>query len=325
MEFDEEKLINLVSAYQELYDLQHEHYMNQLRKSNIWAEIAIEMGVSAKICKERWKSLRDSYNRSLKRQKTKSGDGVSSLKRWRFEEQMAFLRPFFSERKVISNLETVEDASNVDNDVFTISSTPPLTASTMFADMRRRKTKRVIPRKSEVATLLQKYIDSRENQSPNTNNNPIHSFFAAMANTVITFPPDIQLKIKNQLYLAVSQAEFDLQQSVNAAEGRIQLIQQDLQYNIPRPENQYLSTESESPTPTPTQARTRFLSSESELEYTDVLAQTQSENPPPSNSIKTECDVSARSNVDLAETSRPTNSKQYSITPDGTLVIYDNL
>lgn len=48
MALDEEKLIVCVSEYPELYDLQNEHYMNSTRKSNIWKEIAKELGVQGK-------------------------------------------------------------------------------------------------------------------------------------------------------------------------------------------------------------------------------------------------------------------------------------
>ncbi|KAL4720607.1 hypothetical protein ACJJTC_006949 [Scirpophaga incertulas] len=320
MDLKEEKLINIVSAYRELYDLQNEHYMNQSRKDNIWAEIAIEMGASAKICKERWKSLRDGYNRSLKRRKTKSGDGATTSKPWRYEKQMGFLQPFFQERQVKSNLmksvsseddsnSTSNSLPNIENNVFKISSTPATTSSAMFANMTKRKIRKEVQQKSEVAGVLRKYLENRGNQAARAStNNPIHSFFTAMTDTVVTFPPDVQLKIKNQVYLAVSQAEFDLQQR-----QPLQNIQ-----NISRPDSQCYVIENSTPP-----SRTRHLSSESELEYTDTLTQTQVDSPSPSTSMKSEKCLTGTSDCNT-ETMSNTSKRQYYITPDG-LVVHDIL
>ena len=45
---NEEKLILLVSQYPEIYDVQHDNYMNSSRKKQLWSEIAEEMGVNGK-------------------------------------------------------------------------------------------------------------------------------------------------------------------------------------------------------------------------------------------------------------------------------------
>ncbi|KAL4720743.1 hypothetical protein ACJJTC_006817 [Scirpophaga incertulas] len=294
MDLKEEKLINIVSAYRELYDLQNEHYMNQSRKDNIWAEIAIEMGASAIICKERWKSLRDGYNRSLKRRKTKSGDGATTSKPWRYEKQMGFLQPFFQERQVKSNLmksvsseddsnSTSNSLPNIENNVFKISSTPATTSSAMFANMTKRKIRKEVQQKSEVAGVLRKYLENRGNQAARAStNNPIHSFFTAMADTVVTFPPD-----------------------------NIQ--------NISRPDSQCYVIENSTPP-----SRTRHLSSESELEYTDTLTQTQVDSPSPSTSMKSEKCLTGTSDCNT-ETMSNTSKRQYYITPDGLVVPWSDV
>lgn len=73
--------------------------------------------------------------------------------------------------------------------------------------MTARK-KNQIPQ-SQVANVLQKYLDSRPTSSPVESKNPIYSFFKAMADTVAALSPDLQLKIKNQVYSIVSQAESE--------------------------------------------------------------------------------------------------------------------
>lgn len=49
--------------------------------------------------------MRDSYHRNLKKRKSKSGDGASKNKKWKYESQMEFLRPYFQERETRSNFE----------------------------------------------------------------------------------------------------------------------------------------------------------------------------------------------------------------------------
>lgn len=57
---------------------------------------------------------------------------------------------------------------------------------------------------SQVANVLHKYFDCRKEST-----NPIHSFFKAMADSVVNLSPDLQLKVKNEVFLSVSQAELE--------------------------------------------------------------------------------------------------------------------
>lgn len=186
------------------------------------------------VCKEKWKALRDAYHRSLKRYKSKSGDGAKKIKKWRYESQMEFLRPHFQERISKTN---INDAIVSDGDDFEIAtssssasvhlprpdsrttstpdletpgpssreiSTPdletprPSSKNAIFRNMTARKKKQTP--QSQVANVLQKYLESRSTSSPVQSNDPIHSFFKAMADTVLSLSPDLQLKVKNQVY-----------------------------------------------------------------------------------------------------------------------------
>lgn len=183
------------------------------------------------MCKEKWKSLRDSYHRNVKRRKWKSGDGATKCKKWKFESQMEFLRPYLQERATKSNIESVGTNMSDDNtyddnnetsiyDVMPISPEPvnsPLSSSStatslMFKNITARKKKQTqLTQKSSVANVLQNYLDSRPvttSQSIDPGH-PIHSFFKAMADAVIALPPDLQLKTKNKIYTIVSDAEYE--------------------------------------------------------------------------------------------------------------------
>ncbi|KAL1489126.1 hypothetical protein ABEB36_014069 [Hypothenemus hampei] len=227
MVLDKEKLINLISQYSELYDLQNEHYMNSSRKNNIWNEIAKEMGEKDTVCKEKWKCLRDSYHRNLKNRKCKSGDGATKRKKWKFESQMDFLRPYLQERATKSNIECIRTTMSDDNatsetstlDIISTSSEPgnsllpPSSAtSLMFKNITARKKNKTQPTQTpSVVNVLQNYLDSRPvAAAPSIDRgSPIHSFFKAMADSVTALPPDLQLKIKNEVYTIVSDAEYE--------------------------------------------------------------------------------------------------------------------
>lgn len=80
------KLINIIKTYYKKKILLKRNNMLKFKKNNMFFLSLF----SAKICKERWKSLQDGYNRSLKRRKTKSGDGATTSKPWCYEKQMDF-------------------------------------------------------------------------------------------------------------------------------------------------------------------------------------------------------------------------------------------
>lgn len=67
----------------------------------------------AVVCKKTWANLRDSFRRALKRRReTKSGQTVSKIRKWKFEDEMSFLLPFMQERDTCGNLKDVSDDDN---------------------------------------------------------------------------------------------------------------------------------------------------------------------------------------------------------------------
>ncbi|CAG5019553.1 unnamed protein product [Parnassius apollo] len=76
-----------------------------------------------------------------------------------------------------------------------------------------------------VASVLQKYMESRSSTITIQDiENPIYSFFNAMADSVVNLPPDLQLKAKNQIYLTVSNLKYENLQRKSTA-GQTQNIQ----------------------------------------------------------------------------------------------------
>ncbi|KAK4874646.1 hypothetical protein RN001_014006 [Aquatica leii] len=79
-------------------------YSNQLRRDNIWREIGKHLNESADACKQRWKTLRDCFQRAAK-DTTKSGQAAKATRKWRFWNTMSFLLPYVKSRETHSNIE----------------------------------------------------------------------------------------------------------------------------------------------------------------------------------------------------------------------------
>lgn len=169
--------------------------------------------------------MRDGYHRSIKKRKCKSGDGATKSKKWKYESQMEFLRPYLQERATKTNIENAESAFSDDEttndksvpDALAVSPEPvdsPLSSSSatsqMFKNITARKKNRT--HQLSVASVLQNYLNSRPSTStPATteSGDPIYSFFRAMADSVKALSPDLQLKAKNKIYTIVSDLEYE--------------------------------------------------------------------------------------------------------------------
>ncbi|XP_047108382.1 transcription factor Adf-1-like [Schistocerca piceifrons] len=113
MEFDE-YLIELVRSHSELYNMTDRRYNDSVWKETLWKEIGEEVGRPGPECKRRWVSLRDQFRKRVIK-KTKSGQAAIPKKPWKYEEIMAFLRPYMLERETVSNITAdicSEDESN---------------------------------------------------------------------------------------------------------------------------------------------------------------------------------------------------------------------
>ncbi|XP_030752276.1 uncharacterized protein LOC115879532 [Sitophilus oryzae] len=102
-----EKIIENVREQPILYDLSHSEYKNTKKKDKIWDEIAMSVGeMTGDELKKKWKNLRDSYAKFLRTEKTKSGQEMKNLDRyktWPWAQQMEFLRKSLSFAKTHTN------------------------------------------------------------------------------------------------------------------------------------------------------------------------------------------------------------------------------
>lgn len=56
-------------------------------------------------CKKRWRNIRDQFKRCLNKRRTKSGQSVKAMKKYRYEEDLQFLIPYIQDRATISSIE----------------------------------------------------------------------------------------------------------------------------------------------------------------------------------------------------------------------------
>ncbi|CAG2060581.1 unnamed protein product [Timema podura] len=66
------------------------------------------------LCKDRWEQLRSQHRKHLKKIKTKGGRSASSLLKWKYQDQMDFLKPFMKDSKRLYS--TLNDDDSISND-----------------------------------------------------------------------------------------------------------------------------------------------------------------------------------------------------------------
>ncbi|KAL5246180.1 hypothetical protein ACI65C_013588 [Semiaphis heraclei] len=104
-----EMLIELVRSRPSLYDMSNKKYSDHLHKELMWREIAGALDQPAQICKKTWIGLRDAYRRSSKKLITVSGQKSKFIRKWKFSDEMEFLKKHMKERETISSVKRVSD------------------------------------------------------------------------------------------------------------------------------------------------------------------------------------------------------------------------
>ncbi|KAF6214811.1 hypothetical protein GE061_009554 [Apolygus lucorum] len=105
-----ETLIELVKCREELWNWKITGHKNTQMVTQLWEEIAHELQVNVKVCKTRWKSLRDRFNKEVKK-KNSTGSG----KRWPHMEVLEFLRPSLTHRPKLPNIRGPPQQSHTDS------------------------------------------------------------------------------------------------------------------------------------------------------------------------------------------------------------------
>ncbi|KAK7922818.1 hypothetical protein WMY93_009720 [Mugilogobius chulae] len=104
---DEEMLIMEVQNHQILYDPTHPFIRTTVEKRT-HGRYCQRMEVDVKLCKEKWRSLRDSFVKSRKKSALPSGSGAGVIKEWKFEKIISFILPYLQPRSSRSNLDIAQ-------------------------------------------------------------------------------------------------------------------------------------------------------------------------------------------------------------------------
>lgn len=222
MALNEELLIETVRMYPILYDLSHKHYHDVTQRENAWMEISSTLKHSVFECKRKWNSLRDSFRKALRKRKSKGGQQTKVTKLWKYEENMAFVSPFLTEREQSSSLSQAfcedikcevqmgeqDEAENSSSSLGNVASPDtPHSSSTIPTPpppgpLSRRNHQHV----PSIECVLKNYFD--EKQKAQVKSDPLKKFFEAMEETVRTFHPYLQIEIKSKISSLVSEYEL---------------------------------------------------------------------------------------------------------------------
>ncbi|KAL1489222.1 hypothetical protein ABEB36_014155 [Hypothenemus hampei] len=216
--------IESVRAYVVLYDPQNRYYHDNIRKENAWSEVARKTGSAVPDCKKRWTALRDAFRKALKSRKTVSGQAHTSSKKWKYEEIMSFMIPFYSERPQISNLavsqRNEQSLNEFDEDSIMLSDplhhqTPESgTLSTVesgalvTSESRTTSSKSTKLQSVAMAQVLQNYFNEKKASKDIKKADHLQKFFDAMLETVRTFSPRLQIQIKSAISNLISEYEL---------------------------------------------------------------------------------------------------------------------
>ncbi|KAI5708377.1 hypothetical protein M8J77_021423 [Diaphorina citri] len=239
---DDEQLIELVRNVEELYDQGHKDYFVVARKNKKWNEIGVKLNQPGIACKKRWESLRGQLRKHLKARETSTGRAAKKIRKWKWEDEMAFLIPFLKDKARVSSLGGTAEDDDDDDDVDLDDPEPQevggfqwwddgasqdgapqgsdVSASqdcaserkTVGASQGRAPKKHRKNANSASATLMNYHIRQKECEpagisAPETQRDSVDLFFDSIKATVRTFSPADFYDVKTKIFNTVSQIE----------------------------------------------------------------------------------------------------------------------
>lgn len=197
--------------------------------------ISLKFYFTAIACKQRWQCLRDSYRRALNKRKEKSGQAARNIKQWKYENEMAFVVPFFMERKSQYPVENTSDdelSDNIDESHATESNASEKHNTDIEVDdtanrisieyfqnesQERKYTEKpkAVKRKAERSEpsapvlLMAKLLDEQNKLEPLRGYDELDRFFLNISDTVKKFSPYEQALAKNKIFSLVSEMELE--------------------------------------------------------------------------------------------------------------------
>ncbi|RZB41469.1 MADF DNA bdg and/or BESS domain containing protein [Asbolus verrucosus] len=202
-----EKLIRLVSSYPQLYDGKHKEYGDSHKRELIWQWIGQEIGIKGipDVCKSKWNILRGGYRRALR---NKESGVIYRGKKWRFEDDLSFLKNSVVERRKFLMREkkkNVENISDNDEEITLIKEEPTEITYEKLSDNQDEEW----TNSSEKEMIKSgQQIDHDMEKDGGNNIDSIKRLFLSLAETVKTLPPLVQAQVKAEVFQCVSSAEI---------------------------------------------------------------------------------------------------------------------
>lgn len=182
--------------------------------------------------------MREAFRRAIRKKKaSKSGDPAPKIRKWKYEEEMSFLLPFYQERETLTNIsiageesevnditeddnisdhitQEAEQTTNVavdENSANEERSTATNTATTSAARKIYSKNKKKVP--VSASSVLMEYIiknnSSQERDTIRREKDEVDKFFESMAATVKKLTPINIAVAKSKIFAIVSELEFE--------------------------------------------------------------------------------------------------------------------
>ncbi|KPI95247.1 PREDICTED: transcription factor Adf-1-like [Papilio xuthus] len=209
------KLIQLVRENPVLYDHNNAKYMDCNAREVAWHKIGDELQNPAADCKVRWINIRDVYRRILKKKISDS----EPRKRYKYENELAFMRPFFKEvRAPIFDYESDTNNEQVSNDCYDEGPPSDTEDDTPITKLKRKKSSKSNSKKKKANRYEeeeQMSVSLSEVTTPVCDfdrSDPVDSFLLSIGATLKTFSPYHLNIAKTKIFNVVQ--EHDLQQIV---------------------------------------------------------------------------------------------------------------
>ncbi|KAI5709395.1 hypothetical protein M8J76_016971 [Diaphorina citri] len=213
---DDEQLIELVRNVEELYDHGHKDYFVGARKNKKWNEIGVKLNQPGIACKKRWESLRGQLRKHLKARETSTGRAAKKIRKWKLEDEMAFLIPFLKDKaREVGGFQWWDDSASQDGasqgqDVGASQDGGSQRKSVGASQGRAPKEHR---KNAQASATLTNYL-IRQNEcepagilAPETQRDSVDLFFDSIKATVRTFSPADFYDVKTKIFNTVSQIE----------------------------------------------------------------------------------------------------------------------
>jgi hypothetical protein len=157
----------------------------------------------------------------LKKLTTKSGQPASiKIPKWKYADEMSFVRPYLRERHTVTNLEFDEKGETDEEELLQAESEHDGTAEQEEQTPARAKNKfknkifrgplnRPRYQPETASAVLMKYlVESDKERQAEPPVDPIDAFFKSIAATVKTFSPYHQNICKSRIYAIISEVEM---------------------------------------------------------------------------------------------------------------------